>query len=147
MKYVHGEFRISCCGCIIVTHAYGPWNRECVNNFASEYRSKSEGLLNRPWSDIVVVVGESLLVPDAERLLREKVKAASSVGLNHVAVVLGESSVRTTTQAQLDNVYQGLNVRYECFDTLEEAMKWLRQFSYTLDVGALEKHYQKLPSS
>ena len=33
------------------------------------------------------------------------------------------------------------------FDTLEEAMKWLQQFSYDLDVSALEAHYQKLPSS
>ncbi len=147
MKYVHGEFRVSCCGNIVVTHAYGPWNQECVNNFASEYRTKSVGLLNSPWSDIVVVVGESLLVPDAERLLREKVKAASSVGLSHVALVLGESTVRTTTKAQLDNVYQGLNVHYECFDTLEEAMKWLQQFSYALDVSALEAHFQQLPSS
>lgn len=147
MKSVHGEFRVSCCGSIVLTHAYGPWNQECVNKFASEYRTESVGLMNGPWADIVVVVGESLLVPEAERLLREKVKAAVCVGLSHVAVVLGESTVRNTTQAQLDNVYDGLNVRYKCFDVLEEALKWLQQFSYELDVSALEAHYKKLPSS
>ena len=36
MQYAHGEFIITRCGDAVLTQAYGPWNRECVNSFASE---------------------------------------------------------------------------------------------------------------
>ena len=71
MQYAHGEFIITRCGDAVLTQAYGPWNRECVNSFASEYRTLSECLHGKAWCDIVSVVGESLLIPDAEALLHE----------------------------------------------------------------------------
>ncbi|MEC7283812.1 MAG: hypothetical protein VXW48_09355 [Pseudomonadota bacterium] len=144
MQYAHGEFIITRCSDAMLTQAYGPWNRECVNSFASEYRTLSESLHGKAWCDIVSVVGESLLIPDAEALLHERVASVNPIGLTHVALVMGESSVRATTQAQLKRVYRDTNIDYIFVDSIEDAVDWLSSKGFSVDKDGIDLHREKV---
>jgi hypothetical protein len=144
MQYAHGEFIITRCGDTVVTNAYGPWNKECVNDFAEEYRAQTACLHGQPWCDIVCVIGESLLIPDAETLLQQRIAAVSPEGLTHVALVMGESSVRTTTQSQLKRVYSGTQIEFKFVELMEHAVQWLSENGFTIYGEELKTHAKKV---
>ena len=140
MQYAHGEFITTRCGGIMVTQAYGPWNIECVNEFVADYRPKSECLHSRLWGDVVAVMGESLLVSDAESFISERVAAVKQLGLSHIAFVMGQSTAKAMTKAQLKRSYRKTGVEFSFFETLEEGLEWLRGFAYDIDMEALAIH-------
>ena len=90
------------------------------------------------------VVGESLLIPDAEALLHERVASVNPIGLTHVALVMGESSVRTTTQAQLKRVYRDTNIDYIFVDSIEDAVDWLSSKGFSVDKDGIDLHREKV---
>ncbi len=95
------------------------------------------------YSDIVVLEGESLLIPDAESLLTERISAVRHLGLSHLALVLESSLVKSTTQNQLEAVYRQTGVDFSFFDTYEEARAWLTHLGYVLDEDAERAHFVK----
>ena len=143
MKPVHGSFVVTRCGNIMLTQAYGPWNSECVNGLVLDYRDKSIDMHGSNWGDIVVLEGESLLIPDAENLLAERISAVRHLGLTHLALVLESSLVKSTTRNQLAAVYRQTGVDFTFFDTYPEARAWLTQLGYTLDEDAERFHFVK----
>ena len=143
MKPVHGSFVVTRCGNVMLTQAYGPWNCECVDGLVLDYRDKSIDMHGSNWGDIVVLEGESLLIPDAESLLTERISAVRHLGLSHLALVLESSLVKSTTQNQLEAVYRQTGVDFSFFDTYEEARAWLTHLGYVLDEDAERGHFVK----
>lgn len=143
MNPVHGSFIVTRCGNVMLTQAYGPWNRECVDGLVLDYRDKSIDMHGSNWGDIVVLEGESLLTPDAESLLAERISAVRHLGLTHLALVLESSLVKSTTRNQLDVVYSQTGVDFSFFDTYEEAKVWLTNLGYILDEDAERAHFVK----
>ncbi|MBQ4829145.1 hypothetical protein J8L84_07640 [Alteromonas sp. MMG017] len=143
MKPVHGSFVVTRCGNVMLTQAYGPWNCECVHGLVLDYREKSIDMHGSHWGDIVVLEGESLLIPDAESLLAERISAVRHLGLSHLALVLESSLVKSTTRNQLEAVYRKTGVDFSFFDTYEEARAWLTQLDYTLNEDAERAHFVK----
>ena len=147
MKYAHGEYVVSRCGAIMAVQAQGPWNRECVVKFAEDYRSEREGLAGNRWGDIVFVTGESLFVPDAADVLKSLVKSVMKLGLSHIAVVLGNSTVRSSTKTQLEKIYNSLGIAHVFVETNDQALQWLESEGYLVDKTALATHYLKSPTN
>jgi hypothetical protein len=143
MNPVHGSFIVTRCGNVMLTQAYGPWNRECVDGLVLDYRDKSIDMHGSNWGDIVVLEGESLLTPDAESLLAERISAVRHLGLTHLALVLESSLVKSTTRNQLDVVYRQTGVDFSFFDTYEEAKVWLTNLGYILDEDVERAHFVK----
>ena len=143
MKPVHGSFVVTRCGNVMLTQAYGPWNSECVDGLALDYRGKSVDMHGSSWGDIVVLEGESLLIPDAESLLAERISAVHRLGLSHLALVLESSLVKSTTRNQLEVVYRQTGVNFSFFDTYKEAKAWLTHLGYVLDEEAERAHFVK----
>lgn len=146
MRYAHGEFIVTRCGDAVVTQAYGPWNQECVKSFGKEYRTSAEGLFGKVWCNIVCVTGESLLIPDAEALLRERTAAMQPLGLTHIAVVLGDSTAKATTKGQLKRVYNGLNVEFTFVEFIENAVEWMQDNGFNIDSEGISSHLAKVAS-
>ncbi|MBJ2129179.1 hypothetical protein JC525_09530 [Alteromonas sp. IB21] len=144
MQYAHGEFIVTRCGSAIVTQAYGPWNRECVTLFAKDYREKAESLFGQTWCNIVCVSGESLLVPDAEASLRERTAAMHPLGLTHIALVMGDSSVKATTTAQLKRVYRDLNIDTFFVNVLTQAVEWLTEKGFSIEQEGISDHLKRV---
>ena len=144
MRYAHGEFIVTRCGDAVVTQAYGPWNNECVKSFANEYRINAEALFGKVWCNIVCVTGESLLIPDAELQLRERTAAMQPLGLTHIAVVLGDSTAKATTKAQLKRAYKGLNIEFTFFEHIENAVEWLVEHGFSIDAESISTHLTKV---
>ncbi|CAD5248650.1 conserved hypothetical protein [Alteromonas sp. 38] len=127
----------------MLTQAYGPWNSECVDGLVLDYRGKSINMHGSRWGDIVILEGESLLIPDAESLLAERISAVRHLGLSHLALVLESSFVKSTTRNQLDAVYRQTGVDFSFYDTYAEARAWLTHLGYTLDEEAERGHFVK----
>ena len=144
MQYAHGEFIVTRCGDAVVTQAFGPWNQECVKSFTDEYRLSAEGLFGKVWCNIVCVIGESLLIPDAEAQLRERTAAMQSLGLTHIAVVLSDSTAKATTKAQLKRTYKGLNIEVTFVELIEEAVEWLSEHRFSIDPDGISSHLAKV---
>lgn len=144
MQYVHGDFIVTRCGSAVVTQAYGPWNNECVESFAVEYRANAEVLFGKVWCNIVCVSGESLLIPDAEAQLRERTAAMHTLGLTHIAVVLGDSTAKATTKAQLKRTYKGLNIEFVFVELINEAVEWLEEHGFSIDPESISVHLEKV---
>ena len=136
MKYVHGEYEIVLSGNVMLIQAFGPWNTECVVAYSQAYRQERAPLGNQLWADIVVLRGESLLIPDAERVLSERVQAVKALGYRHIAVVTGDSMVGVTSRMQLDN---------EFFTTYGEAKAWLEQKGFVTEAETEARFRADLP--
>ena len=144
MKYVHGEYLITLCGEHLLTHAYGPWNRECVSAFSRDYHQEVAPVIGKRWADIVVLIGESLLIPEAESLLVSRINAAADNGLEAVALVIGRSSVKTSTRMQLERMYAQTPLPISFFSTYQEAALWLESEGFSSNAIHTAAHFSRL---
>lgn len=133
MYKVHGEFIVTLSGNVMLTQAFGPWNTECAEQFANAYALEIKALDHQPWADLVVLCGESLLIPDAERTLLEKIRLTKEKGLQRVAIVIGRSKVGVTSRMQLEKLYRQVGMAYEFFDQYEQGLAWLTSQGYQID--------------
>ncbi|MBU2978121.1 hypothetical protein [Alteromonas sp. C1M14] len=145
MNEAHGEFTITRSGNVMLTQAFGPWNTECVEQFAKHYANELGSLKDESWADIIVLRGESLLIPEAERTLSEKVRWATEHGLKDVAIVTGESFVGVASRMQLEKLYTHFEFEYAFFRYYEEASTWLTQKGYHMDSDTELTFKQRLP--
>lgn len=129
----------------MAVQAHGPWNAECIKQFAKDYREVRAIFENKQWADIVSHIGESLFVPDAGAVLKAAITAVAQEGLCHVAIVIGRSTARSLTKSQLKKMYGKTGVDFAFFDTEAEAVAWLTENGYTIDELKLEQHLMKTP--
>jgi len=144
MNGVHGDYIVTRCGEVMLTQAYGPWNGECVEGFVLDYRSKSMVMHGGVWSDIVLVEGESLLIPDAEIKLQERISAVRHLGLRHSALVIGASTVKSTSRMQLDSIFSKTGLEYGIFEEYDQAKAWIASAGYLLDEDAALTHFNNV---
>jgi hypothetical protein len=145
MRSAHGAYAITSCGDVMAVQAHGPWNAECIKQFAKDYREVRAIYENKRWADIVSHIGESLFVPDAEAVLKAAITAVAQEGLCHVAIVIGRSTARSLTKSQLKKMYGKTGVEFDFFDTESEAVVWLSENGYAVDQSKLEEHLAKVP--
>lgn len=144
MKYVHGEYLITRSDQVVLTHAYGPWNSECVLAFNRDYYQEAHELFGSPYADVVFLEGESLLIPDAERRLRDAICYAQRHGLSHVALVTTFSTVKTSAQMQFERVYTGTGVTFQFFSVYDKALTWLAENGFNTDSVTQEAHFKRV---
>lgn len=145
MRGAHGAYAITRCGDVMAVQAHGPWNAECIKQFAKDYRVERAIFEGKRWADIVSHIGESLFVPEAEAVLTGAITAVAQEGLCHVAVVIGRSTARSLTKSQLKKMYGKTGVDFAFFDTEAEAVVWLTENDYSIDRSKLEAHLVKRP--
>lgn len=125
MRDIHGKFNLVLSGNIMFTLATGPWNAECVRQFNREYIKLVSPLFGKQWGDLVILQGESLLIPDAEHLISQTVLESCQRGLSHVALIVSDSSIRAIARAQFMRIYPSSGLIVQYFDNQQEALDWL----------------------
>ena len=95
------------------------------------------------WADIIMLQGESLLVPEAERDLQVRIARAIQTGLRHVAVVMCKSEVKTTAKMQMSRIYKDLPATMAFFESLEEAMDWVTEHGYRCERADVEAFFSE----
>ncbi|WP_340676646.1 hypothetical protein [Paraglaciecola sp.] len=127
MNNIHGEYKLALSGNIICTVVVGPWNTECVECFMRDYYQLIMPLHGSRWGDLIILHGESLLIPAAEHLLTKAISISCSKGLTDVALVSSHSSVQSSAEAQFFNIYKpfGLNLHISKYEA--QGLAWLQQ--------------------
>lgn len=139
----HGEFSLIMNQDVVLTNAVGPWNLECIEQFGIDYATSVYSAKVSKWADIIMLQGESLLVPDAEKDLQVRIARAVETGLSHVAVVMCKSEVKTTAKLQMKRLYRNLSAELAFFDTLNEAIDWVKQQGYRCERESVENFFEQ----
>lgn len=127
MKNIHGDFKLVLSGNVMITVATGPWNQECIEKFRKEYFQLVQPLKGQQRADLVILQGESLLIPSAEQRLTKTINKSAEHGLSHVALVVSNAAIRPIAQAQFNKVYQSSGLNIQFFDQQVKALNWLTQ--------------------
>ena len=139
----HGEFSLMMNQDVVLINAVGPWNLECIEQFGIDYATSVYSAKVSRWADIIMLQGESLLVPDAEKDLQVRIARAIETGLSHVAVVMCKSEVKTTPKLQMKRLYRNLPAELAFFDTLNEAIDWVKQQGYRCERESVENFFEQ----
>lgn len=139
----HGEFSLKMIQDLVLTNAVGPWNLECIVQFGLRYGESVYSAQATKWADIIMLQGESLLVPEAERDLQVRIARAIQTGLRHVAVVMCKSEVKTTAKMQMSRIYKDLPATMAFFESLEEAMDWVTEHGYRCERADVEAFFSE----
>lgn len=139
----HGDFVLTMVNDVVLVNARGPWNKECVDNFGVAYAASVYQNGKHRWSDIVMLTGESLLVPEAEAALRVRIERAVMAGLAQVFVVTERSSVATTSTRQIKALYANLPVSLEIVNTLDGAVQRCSKLGFDCDAKAVTAFFNK----
>ena len=140
----HGEFSLMMNQDVVLINAVGPWNLECIEQFGSDYATSVYSAKVSRWADIIMLQGESLLIPEAEKDLQVRIARAVETGLGHVAVVMCKSEVKTTAKLQMKRLYRNLPAELAFFDTLNEAIDWVKQQGYRCERESVENFFEQL---
>ena len=139
----HGEFSLMMNQDVVLTNAVGPWNLECIEQFGIDYATSVYSAKTTRWADIIMLQGESLLIPEAEKDLQVRIARAVETGLGHVAVVMCKSEVKTTAKLQMKRLYRNLPAELAFFDTLNEAIDWVKQQGYRCERESVENFFEQ----
>ena len=143
IKYLqqHGDFALTMVNDIVLVNAKGPWNTECVENFGLTYAATvyESGMLR--WADIVVLDGESLLVPEAERALTERIGRAIAAGLVQVYIVTEKSRTAATSVRQIKKLYEPYNIRVDYVTELDMAIELAGQADFAADAQQIRAFF------
>ncbi len=139
----HGEFSLIMNQDVVLTNAVGPWNLECIEQFGIDYATSVYSAKTTRWADIIMLQGESLLIPEAEKDLQVRIARAVETGLGHVAVVMCKSEVKTTAKLQMKRLYRNLPAELAFFDTLNEAIDWVKQQGYRCERESVENFFEQ----
>ena len=135
IRYIkqHGDFALTMVNDIVLVNAKGPWNTECVENFGLTYAGTvyKSGMLR--WADIVVLDGESLLVPDAERALCERIGRAITAGLVQVYIVTEKSRTAATSIRQIKKLYEPYKITVDYVSELDSATELAHAAGFDVD--------------
>lgn len=140
----HGEFSLMMNQDVVLINAVGPWNLECIEQFGIDYATSVYSAKTTRWADIIMLQGESLLIPEAEKDLQVRIARAVETGLGHVAVVMCKSEVKTTAKLQMKRLYRNLPAELAFFDTLNEAIDWVKQQGYRCERESVENFFEQL---
>lgn len=143
IRYIkqHGDFALTIVNDIVLVNAKGPWNIECVENFGLTYAATvyESGMLR--WADIVVLDGESLLVPEAERALTERIGRAIAAGLVQVYIVTEKSRTAATSVRQIKKLYEPYNIRVDYVTELDMAIELAGQAGFAADAQQIRAFF------
>tara|TARA_Y100001968_G_C19146650_1_gene614131 strand:+ start:148 stop:597 length:450 start_codon:yes stop_codon:yes gene_type:complete len=139
----HGEFSLMMNQDVVLINAVGPWNLECIEQFGIDYATSVYSAKTTRWADIIMLQGESLLIPEAEKDLQVRIARAVETGLGHVAVVMCKSEVKTTAKLQMKRLYRNLPAELAFFDTLNEAIDWVKQQGYRCERESVENFFEQ----
>lgn len=129
----HGDFAVTMVNDIVLVNAKGPWNAECVENFGLTYAATVYNSGMPRWADIVVLDGESLLVPDAERALCERIGRAIAAGLVQVYIVTEKSRAAATSIRQIKKLYAPYKINVDYVTELDGAADLAHAAGFDVD--------------
>ncbi|WP_296051356.1 hypothetical protein [uncultured Alteromonas sp.] len=143
IRYVkqHGDFVLTMVNDIVLVNAKGPWNTECVENFGLTYAGTVYKSGQLRWADIVMLSGESLLVPEAERALTERIGRAVAAGLGQVYIVTEKSRTAATSVRQIKKIYAPHSLSMEFVSDLDMAITLARTAGFAVDAEQIRAFF------
>ena len=127
----HGTFKVevNSNSKSLFVRAAGPFNEELVQEYSNAVQiAVSQLSLFKQWTQLVVLDKESLYTPAAEQLLIKSLAYRKIQGLIASAVVLMPTvEGKSLITQQMTGVYEKSGIKFEFFDEISDAEKWLKK--------------------
>lgn len=133
MSYIkfapHGQFSISVEGRILIVEGTGPGNREVIEKYQKDVLPLKQqlSLTGKPWGNVVVLHGQSLLVKEAEMMVSDITVKSIAMGLAYIAIVLDDVECINIVKNLWHQIYSRSGISFEFFTDYDKAMDWLQE--------------------
>ena len=120
----HGTFKVLVTNQVLRVTARGPFNKELIVEYRNAVNAAIEKLAGTKWAAVICLYGESLMTPEAEKLLVEAVKDRITKGMVATTSVFLDSQVSAIQHNQMSNIYKAAGAHFELFENENEAIIW-----------------------
>ncbi|WP_419148703.1 hypothetical protein [Pseudoalteromonas 'SMAR'] len=118
---------------IIYLKIIGPWNAETFDYYNAELMQAIKLSGCKILSGIVVLEGDSLLIPEVFDRFREATLNRVETGLTNVAFFIQKSQCPSVIEEQVAMLYKGLTVNYSFHKTIQSAVLWLQSLKVNIN--------------
>jgi hypothetical protein len=134
----HGDYVVDRYDQVILFAGRGPWNEQTLRKGTIETGQLIQALdKSRPWAQLSLVVGESLMPPSAYNTFLKQTMIRKSLGLSALAIVIQNSDISATIQRQFREAYQQAEIEYVFTTSITEGVDWLAQKGFELPANKL----------
>ena len=123
----HGIFEIKVEGNLLLVDATGPFNEELIIHYKKSIESCIQKLEVSQWKQIITLHQMSLFTPEAEEALTQTLINRKNRSLVACGVVIADVDGKTLVKEQMSRCYQRAEVKYQYFNSINEAKNWLNQ--------------------
>ncbi|MDM7859377.1 hypothetical protein QTP81_02000 [Alteromonas sp. ASW11-36] len=95
----------------------------------------------QPWAQISCVFGESLMPPSTFDAFVKHTNIRKQIGLSELAIVIKDTDIHLTIEAQLSQAYTQCEVTHRFYATIEDAIDAIHPH-YKCDVEELHQFFQ-----
>jgi hypothetical protein len=122
----HGTMRLSVEGQLLIIEGSGPANIEMVQEYQQKVMGLRKQIMHAPWASLALLSGTPLVSPEAKELFVKVIKQAKTMHLRATAVVLIDMESADMVRQFWQEIYIDAGVKYDFFETIEEARNWLQ---------------------
>ena len=123
----HGKYRIEDDGRILKVFVEDTANRELMEAYAREARARVAMFEGRPFAFYLEYLNDALVIGESLDALKASLLERRDKGLCAVAVNLSRVASPLTMLAQIEKIYDGLEISWRAFDDYEGARHWLSE--------------------
>jgi hypothetical protein len=110
---------------LIIIEGYGAWNLNDINQSKTQECEQVKSLYSHPWGVLLLLKGDSIIIPEARERLIEIVKVDRTKGRKATALVLSDCSVPNIVTEHLSDLYSAAGDKFENFQNIDSAKQWL----------------------
>ncbi len=122
-----GLQRLSIENNLLIIEGRGAWRLSDITRSHTQLSKDLETLHSSTWGVLLLLKGDSIIIPEARERLIEIVKVDKTKGRKATALVLTDCSVPNLVAAHLNDLYSNAGDEFEEFTDIDSAKKWLNE--------------------
>ncbi|WP_124916929.1 hypothetical protein [Alteromonas flava] len=140
----HGEFVTRRSGQLLLFSGRGPWNDQTMRIGSRDMAGYIQQFDHKkPWAQISALYGESLMPPSTFDSFVKHTVIRKQIGLEALSVVIFDSDVALTIEAQLRQAYEVAELEPRFFTDIESAIDSLDPARYQHDLGYVQGFFRQ----
>ncbi len=112
---------------LIIIEGSGAWNLNDINLSKTQECTEVRSLYSKPWGVLLLLKGDSIIIPEARERLIEIVKVDITKGRKATALILSDCTVPNLVTEHLHDIYNAAGDEFDIFKDIDSAKQWLNK--------------------
>lgn len=135
----HGSYNLKFKNNILYLKIIDPWNEETFEHYNAELMHAIKLSGSKSYSGIIVLEGDSLILPEFFDGFRKASSNRVKMGLTNVTFFIQNSQCHSTIKTQVSMQYEGLPVKYSFHKTMQSAISSLQSLKVIISQELVNK--------